>query len=160
MVEHTGHALHGGGDTEDVASAHCTVSVAIALEGVTLKRGLLFRHRIGHRQAVQRGRGRHAQLVFPDPTAARYRLQCIANCVAVTNHGLAHGKVNGADLVALRYVIDSDKAVVEFGSGRHTLVIDHDHDVIQGMQPDIARRIGMLNQVHHGFLRILLRKGR
>ncbi len=160
MVQHAGHALHGGGDPQNVAGAHRTVGVAVALEGVTLQRCLFLGHRIGHRQAVERRRRRHAQLVFPDPTATRYWLQRVTDGVAITNNGLAHGQVNGADLVALRHVIDRHQAVVEFGSGRHTLVVDHDHDVIQRVQPDVARRVGMLNQVHHGFLRILLRKGR
>jgi len=35
-----------------------------------------------------------------------------------------------------------------FGAGRHALVIDHDHHVVPLVQADVARRVGMFNQLH------------
>src|SRR3546814_7271687 len=67
----------------------------------------------GQRQAVQRRRGGHAQLVFLDPTATGDRWQRVANDLAVANHLAALGNIFQGDLVALRYKVHGDQAIRE-----------------------------------------------
>ena len=148
MVEHAGHALDGRRNPENIARANGTVGVAIPLEGVTVQRCLGRRYFGGQRQAVQRWRGGHAQLIFLDPAAARDRLQRIANGLAVTNHLAAFGNVLEGDFMALRHEVHRHQAIWKLGTGRYALVVDHDHDVVPLVQADVARRVGMFNQLH------------
>ncbi|MNL23358.1 hypothetical protein D3C87_1447430 [compost metagenome] len=148
MIQHPGHALHGGGDAKNVARANGAVGVAITLESEAFQRCLRGRHVGGQRQAVQRWRGRHAQLIFLDPAAAGNRLQGIANDLAVTNHLATFGNVFQGDLVALRHEVHGDQAVRKLGAGRYTLIINHDHHVVPLVKADVARRVGMFNQLH------------
>jgi len=150
MVQHPGHTLHRGGDAKDVTRAHSTVGVAIALEGKPLQRCLGFGHPGGQRQAVQRWRGRHAQLIFLDPTAARNRRQGVTDGLAVANNLTAFGDVFQGHFVALGDEIHGHQAVRKLGTGRYALVIDHDHYVVALVQTNGTRRVGMFNQLHHG----------
>ncbi len=148
MIKHAGHALHSRGNAQDVARADGAVGVAITLEGEAFQRCLRSRHVGGQRQAVQRRRGRHAQLIFLDPTATRDRLQGVADGLAVTNHPATFGNVFQGDLVALWYEVHGDQAVRKLGTGRYALIVDHDHYVVPLVQADVARRVGMFNQLH------------
>ena len=148
VIKHAGHALHGGGDPENIARANSAVSVAIPLESEAFERRLSVRHLGGERQTVQRRRGRHAQLIFLDPTATGDRLQCVANDLAVANHVPALGNVLQRDLVALRHKIHRHQAIRKLSTGRYPLVIDHNHYIVPLVQADVARRVGMFNQLH------------
>ncbi len=149
MVQHAGNALHGGGDTENIACAHGAVGVAIALEGKAFQWRLGVRHFSGQRQAVQRWRGGHAQLVFLHPTAPRNRRQGVTDGLAIANNLTALRDIFQRHLVALRDEIHGHQAVRKLGPGRYALVVDHDHHVVTLVQTDRARRVGMFNQLHY-----------
>ncbi|MCY1454970.1 hypothetical protein D9M71_720710 [compost metagenome] len=87
-------------------------------------------------------------MIFLDPTASGNRLQGIANDLAITNHLATFGNVFQGDLVALRHEIHGNQTVRKLGAGRYALIIDHNHYVVPLVQADVARRVGMFNQLH------------
>jgi hypothetical protein len=68
-IQHAGHALHGGGDGEQIARADAAVGIAVALEAEALQRRERGLGRGCHRQAVQGACRRQAQQLLVHPTA-------------------------------------------------------------------------------------------
>ena len=148
MLQHAGHALHGGGDTKDVAGADGAVGVAVAFEREAFERRQRLRDSVAARQAVQLGRGRHGQLAFLHPAALAQVFQRVADDLPVAAHGLALGDGHGGHLVALRHAFDKGQAVGKAGAFAQAAVVDHHHDVIVVVQADVAGRVGMFDQLH------------
>ncbi|MCY1417904.1 hypothetical protein D9M71_334500 [compost metagenome] len=148
MVQHAGHALHGGGDAEDVAGADGAVGIAIAFEGIAFKRRQGLGYRVGHGQAVKRWRRGHFQLGFLDPTALHQVLLGVADNLAITDNLGALGNVDQGHLMALRDAFNHRQAIGEATAFCHALVVHHHHDIVIRVQAHVARRVGMFDQLH------------
>lgn len=148
MIEHADHALHGGGDAEDVTGADAAVRVAEAFEGVALQRlaGCGLDGRLG--QVIQYWRFGHAQHLLGDPVAGGDGFERIADDLAIAHHLAAFGDIHQRHLVALRDAFNSRQAIVELAARGNALVIDHHADVVARVQADVTGRILMGNQLH------------
>ena len=142
MVDHAGHALHRGGDRQQVARAHRAVGIAVALEGEALQRLDRRGPHGGHRQAFELARGRHPQAALVHPGAGGQRLQRVADRHSVAQHRLARGQVTQRDLVALRHRLAQHQAVGQHGAGGQAAVVGDDGHVVIGMHAQRQRRAG------------------
>ena len=155
-LHHARHALHGGGDRQDVAGADAAVRIAVALEGVALQ--CFHRRRLdgGNRQAFQLARGRHVHIVLGQPAAGRQIFGGKTNGDVVADHAIAFGKIAQRHLVALRDRFQQRQTVGEYSAGRKAAVVDDNGDVVVVVHKDVARAIGAGRRGHLAFLRCFL----
>ena len=126
-------------NSADAMRTDGAISVAKTLEGIPLQRRRGVWHLIGHRQAVQRRRSGHAQLVFIDPTAPLNGLQGVTDGLTVANHLAPLRNVHQGDFVALGHEVQCHQTVGKHRAGRHTLVIDDHGHVVARVQSNRAR---------------------
>ncbi|MDT4850837.1 hypothetical protein FQZ97_850020 [compost metagenome] len=136
-VENPRHALHGGGDGEQVARAQAAVGVAVALEGVAGQWRQLGR-RVGGGQAFKRTRRRHHQPLLVDPSSRRDGYAGVADDHVVASHGGARGQVHQRHLVPLGHSLDQHRTVGQRGARLQATVVDDDGHVVGRVHADAA----------------------
>ena len=127
---HTGHALHGLGDGQNVARAHRAVGVAVALKGVTLQRRHGRRLDGGHGQVNQLAGRRHVEQLFMHPAAGGNGLERVTNGNAVAQYRLPGTQITQRHLVALRHTLGQHQPAGQDGARRQAAVIANDGHVV------------------------------
>ena len=149
-LDHARHALHGGGDGQDIAAAHRAVRVAKTFEGVALQRRQGWGFHGGDGQAVQAARGRHVEQPLVNPASGGNVLERVADGHVVAKHRATLGQTDQCHLVTLRHMLAQRQARRENGTGRQPAVIDNDRDVVVRVHRDVER--WFLVSVTHGLL--------
>ncbi|MPM77574.1 hypothetical protein SDC9_124580 [bioreactor metagenome] len=146
-VEHPGHALHRGGDGQDVARAHGAVRIAVTLEGIACQR--LQRGRLdgGDGQALQRASLGHLQQALVYPAAGGNGLERIADDHVVAPHLAALGNVHQRHLVRLRHLVEQREAGRQHGARRQPAVVGNNGHVVGRMHADGKRKWGTHDNV-------------
>ena len=147
IVHHARHAVHAGGNAEQVARADAAVRVAVAFEGVAFQRRQLGRHISRQRQAGERRRFRQRHQRLVDPAALRDIAQRIADHFAIAENGRALRNGGERHFMPLRHMLRQRQPVGKGRACRQPLVVDHDSDIVIFMDFDIKRRL-IENSVH------------
>ena len=129
-LDHTGGALHGGHDAQQVAGTGRADFVAVAHPGRAGRGGQLVRGldagapgHIGQSRAL--GQVQH---MFVDPAAGRDIVLCVAQNYAVAEDLAAGRDIHQCDLVGLGNLLPGDDAA--FQRGACGQVVDSDHDIV------------------------------
>ncbi len=133
------HALHGGGDGEDVAGADRAVRIAEALEAVAFQRRQRVRHARADRQVVQLGRHRHLDHALVDPATLGQVAQRIADHHVVAHHGITGRQIRQRHLVALRHPLAQGQPAGKHRALGQAAIVGDDRHVIQLVDADVQR---------------------
>ena len=146
-IDHTGHALHGGGDGQQIARAHRAIGVAVALEGVARQRGRLGRPHGRHGQALKAARLGHVEQALVDPGALRDVAFGVAYGHAITQHRRAGGNVGQCHFVGLGNGGAQHYARKERGARRQAAFVGHDGHVVGGVHAQDDGFHGLLGKI-------------
>ena len=108
--QNTGHALHRGGNSQQIACAHRTVGIHVAFKGEAIQRFVHRRLHRGHGQVLQFTCSRHVEQALVHPTARRNVLPRITYRHVVAHDGLARGQIDQGQFVTLRHLVAQDHA--------------------------------------------------
>jgi hypothetical protein len=156
-LQRAGDALHAGADRQHVLGADGTVGVAEALEGIAFERRLWRRNRGCEFELVEFRRRRHANSRLVHPFAGLDRLRGVSDDFVVAADRGAFRNVGKRDLVTLRHEIAQLKATGKAGFRGQPEIIDHDRDVVVGVEPDVARLVGLRRRMYRHDTLLVLR---
>ena len=138
LSNHARHALHGGGDGQQVARANRAIGVQKAFKTVALEGQRLGHSQAGHGQLAELLRRWHLQLALLHPGACSDVLQRVADGHVVAAHCGAGGNHLQGHLVALGHPLSQHQAAFKHCAGSQPAVIDHDRHVVGRVHADAA----------------------
>ncbi len=133
------HALHGGGDAENVLGSHAAIRIAVAVKGVPGQSRLRRRGRRSQRQFGQGRRWRQFDGVFVYPRTLGDGTGRQSNDLAVASDRVSGPQVLQRHLVRLRDALAQGQPVGKLCARRQAVGIDDDRNVVELMDPDVER---------------------
>ena len=137
-LHHPRHALHRGGDGQDVARAHAAIGIAVTLKGITSQRHPIGRGGSGLGQIVQATGIGHVQQTLVDPTACMQIAGRMAYDHVVAAHRCTSGHIDQGHLVPLGHFVTQHQARAgsfagQNGASRQAAIVGHDGHVVAGV---------------------------
>ncbi len=116
VIHDARHAMHAGGNAEQVFGSHTAVRVAVTFEGITFQRRQRLRHAGSQRQRLQRRGGGQLNQRLLDPATLRDSAHRIADDFAIAHDFAVRRDVDQGDFMPLRNVLNQLQAIRKAGA--------------------------------------------